>query len=300
MWSFTQRARRRSASVVAGLSLALGAAVLGPSAPGAATVHGSVAVLYAGSLVDLMQNAVAPGFARAAGDTVNGVAGGSDELASEIAAKTQRADVFISAAPSVNAKLEGTAKGGWVSWYARFASSPLELAYNRHSHFAAALRREPWWRVVTEPGFRLGRTDASVDPKGKLADQALAGAAAAHHEPALARLARATTAVYPEQTLVGRLQAGQLDAGFFYAVEARAAHLPTVRLAGTHFAAQYTVSILNRAPDPAAARAFVRYLLGPAGLRLLAANGLAVPRPVPVSGRRAAVPPALRAVFAHA
>lgn len=300
MSSRAQRASRRTGSAVLGVSIAVAAAVLGPSAPGAATVHRSVAVLYAGSLLDLMQNAVAPGFARSTGDTLNGIAGGSDELASEIAARTQRADVFISAAPSVNAKLEGAANGEWVSWYARFARSPLELAYNPHSRFAAALRREPWWRVVTEPGFRLGRTDASVDPKGKLADQALTLAATAHHEPALARLARTTTAVYPEQTLVGRLQAGQLDAGFFYAVEARAAHLPTVPLGGTHFAAQYTVSILNRAPEPAAARAFVRYLLGPAGLRLLGANGLEVPRPIPVSGRRAAVPPVLRAVFARA
>jgi molybdate/tungstate transport system substrate-binding protein len=89
--------------------------------------------------------------------------------------------------------------------------------------------------------------------------------------------------VFPETSLVGELQAGQLDAGFFYGVEASAAHLVTVPLAGTDLSAHYTITVLNKAPHAAAARAFVAYLLGESGRSLLKRNGL-----VPV------VPPTLK------
>jgi molybdate/tungstate transport system substrate-binding protein len=73
---------------------------------------------------------------------------------------------------------------------------------------------------------------------------------------------------------VGELQAGQLDAGFFYAVEAAAAHINTVPLVGTSLAGQYTVAILKNAPHTAAARAFVKFLLGKSGQKILRANGV--------------------------
>ena len=38
--------------------------------------------------------------------------------------------------------------------------------------------------------------------------------------------------MFPEETLVARLQSGQLDAGFFYTAEAVPAKIPTVPLTG--------------------------------------------------------------------
>ncbi|MDA8295694.1 MAG: extracellular solute-binding protein [Actinomycetota bacterium] len=279
------------------IALLAGVAVLASSemgAAGASRPREPLAVLYAGSLLDLMQNHIDPAFLRATGDTVNGTAGGSNELAHEIAAGTERADVFISASPSVNALLEGPRGGGFVSWYATFATSRLLLAYNPHSRFARALRTRPWWKVVTDHGFLLGRTDPSTDPKGKLALDALAQAARQHHDRALSALARSTQEVFPEQTLVGRLQAGQLDAGFFYGVEAKAAGLPTVALRGIDRSASYTLTVLNRAPDRAAAERFVVFLLGSAGHKLLSANGLQIVRHPRVVGTSAAVPKGVR------
>ena len=265
--------------------------------PGAAPGHGPVDVLYAGSLVDLMEQQLGPAFHAATGYTENGVAAGSQELASEIKGRTQKADVFISAAPSVNTSLEGRANGNWVSWYATFATSPLLLAYNPHSRFAKDLRTLPWWKVVTMRGFLLGWTDPAVDPKGVLAVEALEKTARRRHLPALAALARSTREVFPEQSLVGRLQAGQLDAGFFYDVEAKAAKLPTVPLSGTKLLADYTVTVVNDAPDPAGAAAFVAYMLGSKGRAILARNGLSVPNPIRVDGATADVPASLRSVL---
>ena len=245
---------------------------------------GPVDVLYAGSLVTVMTDTIGPAFDAATGYTFTGFSAGSDALATQIKGKVRQGDVFVSASPTVNASLEGAANGGWVSWYATFATAPLVIGYNPKSRFAADLQSKPWYQVVTEPGFLLGRTDPATDPKGKLAVSALNSAASAQNLPALAALATSSSGVYPEETLVGRLQAGQLDAGFFYSSEARAASIPTVPVTGQSLKATYTVTVLNQAPDEAGAEAFVAYLLGPAGQAALKSDGFELVTPVTVSG----------------
>jgi molybdate/tungstate transport system substrate-binding protein len=39
---------------------------------------------------------------------------------------------------------------------------------------------------------------------------------------------RSASQFFPEQTLLGRLEAGQLDDGFFYSIEAREAGIPFI------------------------------------------------------------------------
>ena len=235
---------------------------------------GPVDVLSAGSLQDLMQDQIGPAFQKATRDTVDNVSMGSDALASSIKGGTLQGDVFISASPAVNSSLEGSSNGNWVSWYDQFASSPLVLGYNPSSTFARALKSKPWYEVISAPGFHIGRTDPTTDPKGILADDALDRAAKKHHLPELRVLGSETSDVFPETSLVGELQAGQLDAGFFYGVEAAAANIKTVPLTGTSLAGDYTITILNKAPHEAAAVAFVNFLLGKAGQKILAKNGV--------------------------
>lgn len=268
-------------------------------AAGSAGGHrsGPVNVLYAGSLVDLMEKQLGPGFKSATGYTFDGFSAGSTALAAQIKGKVRQGDVFVSASPAVNDSLEGAANGAWVSWYATFAQSPLVLGYNPSSRFAADIRTKPWYQVLSEPGILVGRTDPATDPKGKLTVTALTSAAQHDHEPALTALAGAGSDVYPEETLVGRLQAGQLDAGFLYSSEAAAASIPTVPVTvpGQSLQATYTVTILAHAPQEAGAEAFVAYLLGPAGRSALARDGFTVARPPGVSG--AGVPAGLRSVL---
>lgn len=249
---------------------------------GRANRDGSVSVLYAGSLQTVMNNRIGPAFQRATACTFNGYPAGSKDLASEIRGGVRVGDVFISATPAVNSTLEGSGNGNWVSWYAPFAETSLVLGYNPHSAFARELRTRPWYRVVTQPGFRLGFTDPRLDPKGALAVGALDQAAARYHAPGLRRLADRQSDLFPEEDLVGRLEAGQLDAAFFYTVEAAAARIPTVALGGIRESATYTITVLKRAPHPAAAAAFVRFLLGAKGRTLLRGAGaqLRTPRVV--------------------
>jgi molybdate/tungstate transport system substrate-binding protein len=277
------RQHRGRRFVAIGTLLCLGASTMvaltvTPSAA-STTPSGPVDVLSAGSLQDLMQEQVAPAFQKATGYTLDDISMGSDALASSITGGTLQGDVFISASPAVNTSLEGSNNGNWVSWYDQFASSPLVLGYNPNSKFAQALKSKPWYEVISESGFHIGRTDPTTDPKGVLADDALDQAAKSHHLPGLKTLGTESSDVFPETSLVGELQAGQLDAGFFYGVEAAAANIKTVPLTGTSLAGDYTITILNKAPHEAAAVAFVNFLLGKAGQKILAKNGVVAATP---------------------
>jgi molybdate/tungstate transport system substrate-binding protein len=274
-------AGRRFLAVATLLCLGTSTLVVVTDAPsqGSTTPSGPVDVLSAGSLQDLMQDQVGPAFQKATGDTLDNISMGSDALASSIKGGTLQGDVFISASPAVNTSLEGSSNGNWVSWYDQFASSPLVLGYNPSSKFAQALASKPWYEVISEPGFHIGRTDPTTDPKGVLADDALDQAAKKHDLPGLKTLGTETSDVFPETSLVGELQAGQLDAGFFYGVEAAAANIKTVPLTGTSLAGDYTITILNKAPHEAASVAFVNFLLGKAGQKILAKNGVVAAKP---------------------
>jgi molybdate transport system substrate-binding protein len=245
---------------------------------------GPVDVLYAGSLVNVMEKEIGPAFNTATGYTFQGFSAGSTALAAQIKGKVRQGDVFISASPSVNESLMGASNGDWVSWYVTFANSPLVIGYNPHSKFAEDLQTKPWYQVITEPGFLIGRTDPATDPKGKLTEEALADAAKMYNLPALNEITASDSNVYPEETLVGRLQAGQLDAGFFYTSETTAAGIPTVELTGIALKATYTVTVLNQAPHQAGAEAFVSYLLGPDAQAILTKGGFHLVQPPTVTG----------------
>jgi molybdate/tungstate transport system substrate-binding protein len=301
------RTRGIAVGIIAlGLTIALAACSAGSSSPSASatstapaatkqiTGTGTVNVLYAGSLVDLMEQQIGPAYDTATGFTFQGTGAGSSALATQIKGKTTKADVFISAAPDVNTTLEGSANGNWVSWYATFASSKLVIGYDPQSSFAEELQSKPWYDVIGQSGFRFGSTDAQLDPKGKLGNQALDDAATKHDQPALATLANGFNAVQPEESLVGRLQAHQLDAGFFYASEAKAANIPTVPVTGEDLRAIYTITELSQAPNSEGAQAFIQYLLGAKGRVVLAKNGYDITTPATVTG--SGVPKSLAAV----
>jgi molybdate/tungstate transport system substrate-binding protein len=243
------------------------------------TASGKVQVLYAGSLANLMEHDLGPAFDRATGAQFEGTGAGSTQLVTEIKGKVKQADVFISAATTANTPLMGTSNGDWENWYATFATAPLVIGYNPNSKFANDIKTKPWQQVITEAGFKMGSTDPKLDPKGKLAAQALQ----------MVNLPTSTVQVFPEEQLVGRLQAGQLDAGFFYSSEAAEVGIPTVDLGSIKLKATYTVSVLNNAPNAAGGQAFVEYLFSSEGVALMKKHGLQL-QPVTITGDKTSVP----------
>lgn len=274
-----------------------GSASNGSASNGSAGNRSTVHVLYAGSLVNLMEKQVGPAFVKASGDHYQGYGADSQAVANAIKTRVQTGDVFIAASPTVNATLMGASNGGWETWYAKFASAPLELGYAARSNYASALESGNWYAVLQRPGIRIGMTDPALDPKGKLTVEALDAAQRAYHLPSTYAASIVKKAsVFPEQDLLGRLESGQLDVGFFYSNEAAPAQIPTVGLGKVHESAAFTVTVLQRGPSPNAGAAFVKYLLGTARPTLSAGGLHMFAHPV-VYGTASSVPDALRSVL---
>jgi molybdate/tungstate transport system substrate-binding protein len=293
----------RKALVVVVVLAALATVVVSASSAGTRrpAASGTVSVLYAGSLVNVMENKIGPAFSKATGYGYQGFGAGSKQVATEIKSKLVKGDVFISASPSVNDTLRGSANGNWVTWYGEFASAPLVIGYSPQSRFASAFKSKPWWKVLQSPGILLGRTDPLLDPKGVLTIQFVNRASKTLKKPNLFAstlgTVQNTSQIFPEQTLVGRIDAGQLDAGFFYSIEAIEAGIPYVAPPlARHYSALYTVTILNNAPNPAGALAFVRYLLGKQGLAILKGDGFHLLHGL-VGGDTSTIPPSVRTLL---
>jgi len=267
----------------------------------AALAAGKVSVLYAGSLVNLMEHGVGPAFDKGSGDTFQGFAGGSSGLANQIKGKLRQGDVFVSASPKVNDGLMGTANGDWVSWYITFAQSPLVIGYNASSKFAADLKSKQWYQVLQEPGIKIGRTDPKLDPKGALTVTLMKQAETFYKSSGLSEKVIGApdnpAQVLPEETLVGRLQSGQLDVGFFYSTETADAKIPALTLPPEIAPkAVYTVAILHNASNADGADKFVAFLLSADGQSVMKQHGLGAQK-LTLSGDAAGVPKDVQALL---
>jgi molybdate/tungstate transport system substrate-binding protein len=206
--------------------------------------------------------------------------------------------VFISANPKVNDDLAGPTNGDWVSWYVNFAQSPLVIGYSPASRFATALKSRPWYEVLQEPGIKIGRTDPKLDPKGALTVQLLERAEQIYKVPGLAQKVLGAPdnpeQVRPEENLVGRLQSGQIDVGFFYSTETADLKIAAITLpAEVALSARYTVTVLRDAAHVSGATKFVNFLLGPQGRVVMQEHGLDTVKPS-VAGDPGNVPAQIR------
>jgi molybdate/tungstate transport system substrate-binding protein len=296
---FTYRSTRARLAVAGFVLLGLAAAACGSSSSSSSTsaaasssatasaspaASGDVDVFSAGSLDTLMTKSVGPAFHAATGYTLVDTSHGSGTLEASIKDKTAVADVFVSASPADDAGLMGAANGDWVSWYAAFATSPEVLGYYPQSKFAKDLLTMPWYKVITQPGFRLGRTDPSQDPGGVLAAEALNETATAQELPALKTLATEQSDVYSEDPEEADIQTGQLDAAFMYEADANSQGSPFVKLIGTSLAGDYTIALIKNAPHEAAAESFIKFLLGPTGQAEMKADNFNIVSPATVTG----------------
>jgi molybdate/tungstate transport system substrate-binding protein len=297
MVALTQRRGAQIAALVSIVCIGLVAAACSSSSPKStpSKPSGNVDVFSAGSLDTLMTKSVGPAFHAATGYTLVDTSHGSGTLASDIKNKVAIADVFVSASPTDDAALMGASNGDWVSWYAAFAASPEVLGYYPKSKFAKDLQTMPWYKVITMPGFRLGRTNPSQDPGGVLAAEALNETATAQNLPALKTLATETSDEYAEDTEEADIQTGQLDASFMYEADANSQDSPFVQLTGVSLAGNYTITLVKNAPHLAAAEAFIKFLLGPSGQSEMRADHFEIVSPAKVTG--SGVPSALTSVF---
>jgi molybdate/tungstate transport system substrate-binding protein len=302
----------------------MGGAVLATSRSGRAAE--SVSVLYAGSLVTVMERAIVPALAKRGLD-VQSEAKGSVALANLIKGGLRTPDVFISADPKVIEGLMGLENKNLATWYVTFGTTRLVLGYAAKSPlapaFVAAGRGEKKLTdVLLTPNLRLGRTDPALDPKGYRSILAAELLEADGGPPGFAAQllgdARNPAQIFPEETLLARLETGDLDVAFLYATESVARGLPAVELPksanlgdpseAAHYAtvsvtidgvkrtggtAAYALTIPSVARNPDGAAAFVSYLFSNDGTALLKASGVTIVPPA-ITGDRNTIPASVR------
>jgi molybdate/tungstate transport system substrate-binding protein len=299
-----------------------------------AAAESQISILYAGSLGNLMEMDVGPAFTRATGYKYLGEAKGSLLSANLIKEKLRTPDVFISADPKVNQRLMGNENGELVRWYATIFGNEMVLGYNPNSRFAAELKQvgtnDPrLYQILQEKGFRLGRGDPELEPKG-YRTLFLFDLAEKHYQlPGLAQKilnnAEHPTLIFPEEQLVARLDAGQLDAGVFYRNEVAEHSLPFIGFPrelnlgdpdldlqygaatyvspqGTKYAGSaivYSITIPENARNLEGAVALVSFILSDEGRKIVEKHALRLIQPL-VSGEVDAVPPTLQTALKKA
>jgi molybdate/tungstate transport system substrate-binding protein len=198
----------------------------------------------------------------------------------------------------------------FASWHVLFARTAMVLVYTDQSEHAEEITGDNWWRILQRPEVRWGHSDPSLDPAGYRSLIVFQLAERFYRQPGLARRLEAALPsryIRPKSAdLVALVQVGELDYAWEYEAVAKMhglkyVRLPaevnlgdtrladqyahaSVRLPGASRAAAdsvefrgepiaYALTIPTDAPHPQAARAFVRFLFGQEGQRILRANG---------------------------
>lgn len=238
----------------------------------------SVTVLYAGSLVTPMEGPISHALATR-GIAFEGESRGSKELANLIIAGLRKPDVVIVVDPSVLHELESHAlvAHSWLLGSASLGISTslchLEPRRGKRTPTAASCLH----KVFSTPGLRIARTDPRLDPKGRYTVEAMQMLLGKSGEQRLLGADDNPAQIFPEEDLLVRLETGEADVGFLYSTEARARHLPFIPLPGAASLSnkiRYYVAVMKNAPHPAAARAFVDFLLHGEGHTILEHAGL--------------------------
>ena len=200
--------------------------------------QGKVFVMYAGSLLKTFEGSLGPSFQNETGYTYVGEGKGSVQIANLILDGFRKPDIFVSAGIVPIVKLMGN-NPPLVHWLLKFASGEMVIAYSPNSHFHADLEKArtgeiPWYKVISENGFKFGRTDPESDPKGyNMIISANLSNIYYNDSTIKQRILgddRNPKQIYPEETLNTILQSGQVDAIAAYKHEAISRGLPYITL----------------------------------------------------------------------
>jgi molybdate/tungstate transport system substrate-binding protein len=228
--------------------------------------------------------------------------GGSVKMVKQVTELHQPADVVAVADYNVIPKYLFGSAGFSTDWYAGFATNAITFVYTDRSRYAGEINAQNWYKVLARPGVEIGRSNPDTDPSGYQTVQMLELAEMRYNQPGLAAriLANAprTNMRETETELIAALQSGEIDYLAIYLSDARQHRFryldlpPEINLSDARFAASYGtavaqtsngpipgrpivygVTIPGNAPHPDLARAFVQFLLGSEGQKVMRASG---------------------------
>ena len=183
------------------------------------SARGDVNVLYAGSLISVMETKVGPALSHL-GYGYKGEGHGSIQDANMIIDGQRFPDVFISVGEQPITKLIEN-NPSLAKRYLGFASDELVIAYNPKSHYAADFEKVktgsiPWYQVLAKPGIKFLRSDPLLDPKGCFTVIATKLAGILYHNsrlsPSILKGERNQDQMRPEELLLTLLETGEADA----------------------------------------------------------------------------------------
>jgi len=251
--------------------------------------------------------------------------GGSVKMVKQVTALHQPADVVAVADYSVIPKYMFKGDEGnkpTADWSIGFLGNAITFIYTPKSKGAKEINADNWWKILSEPGVQIGRSNPNTDPSGYQTLQMLDLAGRYYKQPDLEAKVLANSPESnmrdTETDLISALQLGQIDYLAIYRSDAVQHHMesidlpPQINLSDPKFDADYAkasaktkngelsgrpiiyaVTIPTTAPHPKLAQEFIAYLLGPAGQNVIAANGF-IPLKQPYAMNRDKVPADLR------
>jgi molybdate/tungstate transport system permease protein len=226
--------------------------------------------VYAAASLARSLRTLSDSFTARTGVPVRSTLGGSMELIRRITDLGQTPDVLILVDDQLMAELVPS----YVSWYARFGTNHIVIAFSPTSRHADSITNDNWWRVLSRSDVSVGRADAAIAPAGRHALAILRGAETYYHRPGLTKslMARATDAfVRPDAAqLAALLEAGEVDYILDYESVAQQYGFRYVTVPNDlAVAVVYAVSVPTRAPHPSSADDFAAYMLSDDGKRIL-------------------------------
>lgn len=317
---------RRPARRHVGRSVALTLCALAVSAYGAAAAHAETLTVFAAGTLGKTFTTLARGFEKEhPGVTVQPQFGGSVKMVKQVTVLHQPADVVAVADYSVIPKYMFKGDEGQkatADWSIGFLGNAITFIYTPKSKGAKTINANNWWRVLSEPGVQIGRSNPDTDPSGYQTLQMLDLANRYYKQPELEAkvLANApkTNMRDTETDLISALELGQIDYLAIYRSDAVQHHMQSIdlpaqiNLSDPKFAADYAkadahtangmlagkpivyaMTIPTNAPHARLAQEFVAYVLGPAGKKVIADNGF-IPMKQPYAMHRDKVPADLR------
>lgn len=262
---------RTPGTAVAALVAAAAVALTGCGAPSSGSaasdrddsvngsVHGTVTVLAAASLTEVFTTIGRDFERRRPGTTVRLSFGPSSGLAQQIQGGAP-ADVFAAASPSTMRQV-----GDHAVDPVRFAENQLQIAVP-----AGNPGRVRGLADFAEPDLTLAVCEKQV-PCGEAAVEAFDAAGVTP---------RPDTYGNDVKSVLTGVRLGEVDAGLVYRTDVRAAgsqvagiDLPASATPVNH----YPIAVLDEAPNPPAARAFVSYVRSAKGRHVLARAGFGLP-----------------------
>jgi molybdate/tungstate transport system substrate-binding protein len=286
------------------------------------TARGEVNVLYAASLILVMETKIGPAFSNLGYD-YRGEGHGSIQDANMIIDGQRFPDVFISVGEGPITKLIDN-NPSLAKWYLGFGSDELVIAYNPKSHFVADFEKVkagsiPWYQVLAKPGIKFLRSDPLLDPKGCYTVIATKLADILYHNSTLSssilKGERNLDQVRPEELLLTLLDTGEADAIPAYKHEAIERGFPfislppQINLGDPAFASYYKqagctqqdgslnfgkpivfdITIPNTSRNSEGAIQFVKFLVSDQGKRIFENEGFKL-LPLTAGGNKTAIP----------